>query len=85
MSEDELRKYKLNNKKSLEVLKKYGIIDGGGRYSVEYAFGNFIYFSPVDSSFIKCGGFYRDIDEDYENLLKDKIKQLIDNKIIVRK
>lgn len=85
MSYEELKKYKLNSKKSLETLNRYGIINGGGTYSVEYAMGNYIYFSPRDYSFIECCGWYRDITKDYETLLKNKIKQLKDNKIIVRK
>ena len=85
MSEEQLKEYKLNNKLNLETLNNYGIINRGGSYSIEYAMGNYIYFSPRDYSFIECSGWYRDRNEDYETLLKNKIKQLKDNKIIVRK
>ena len=47
--------------------------------------GRYIYFSPRDYSFIECSGWYSDNTKDYETLLKNKIKQLKDNKIIVRK
>lgn len=82
---EELKKYKLNNKLNLETLNNYGIINGGGSYSIEYAMGNYIYFSPRTYSFIECGGWCRNRDEDYETLLKNKIRQLKDNEIIVRK
>ena len=85
MIKEELKKYKLNSKKSLETLNRYGIINGGGTYSVEYAMGNFIYFSPRDYSFMECSGWYKNRDEDYETLLKIKVRELKDNKIIVRK
>ena len=85
MNYEELKRYKLNSKKSLETLNNYGIINGGGTYSIEYSMGRYIYFSPRDYSFIECGGWYSDKTKDYETLLKNKIKQLKDNKIIVRK
>lgn len=82
---EELKKYKLNNKLNLETLNNYGIIDGGGNYSIEYAMGNYICFNPRTYSFIECSGWYRNRDVDYETLLKNKVRQLKDNKIIVRK
>lgn len=82
---EELKNYKLNSKKTLETLNKYGIINGGGRYTIEYARGNYIYFSPNSYNFIECSGWYRDCKIDYKSLLNNKIKQLKENKIIVKK
>ena len=85
MNYEELKRYKLNSKKSLETLNNYGIIDVGGTYSIEYSMGRYICFSPRDYSFIECSVWYSDNTKDYGTLLKNKIKQLKDNKIIVRK
>lgn len=43
----ELENYELNLKCSLEKLKQYGRINGGGVYSVEYAEGHYIYFFTI--------------------------------------
>lgn len=82
---NELKKYILNSEKTLNELMQYGKIDGGGRYSIEYAYGHYIEFSPNNYDFIKLGSWYSCRDTDYQKLLKDKIKYLIDNEVILEK
>lgn len=62
----ELKDYELNLKCSLEKLKQYGFINGGGVYSVEYAKGNYIYFSPNSGSFIRLGSWCSCAEIDYK-------------------
>ena len=78
-----LENYVLNKEKTLKELMLYGIIDGGGNYSIKYAYGNFINFSPNNYKFRRIGRFYADRDINYQKLLEDKIEYLISNEIIV--
>jgi len=78
-----LDNYVLNGNKTLNELMQYGIIDGGGKYSVEYAYGNYIAFSPNNFKFIKLGGWYANRDIDYQTALKNKIEYLLKNAIIL--
>lgn len=79
-----IENYVLNSYKTLNELTQYGKIDGGGRYSIEYAYGNYIEFSPNNYKFIKLGSWYANRDIDYQTLLKNKIEYLIDNEIILK-
>lgn len=81
---DKIENYILNSDKTLNELIQYGMIDGGGRYSIEYAYGKYIYFNPNNYKFIKLGGWYSNIDIDYQKLLKNKIEYLIENEIILK-
>lgn len=80
-----LDNYILNKNKTLEELLQFGIINGGGKYAIEYAYGNYIYFSPNSYKFIECGGWYRDTEKDYQTLLTNKINCLIENEIILER
>lgn len=81
----ELENYELNLKCSLEKLKQYGRINGGGVYSVEYAEGNYIYFSPYNGSFIRLDSWCSFSGIDYKSLLEEKIKVLKNARVIKRK
>lgn len=83
MKYEDLEKYKLNSNKTLNELMQYGKIDGGGHYSIEYAYGNYIYFSPNNYKYLRTGGFYSNRNTDYQTILKNKIDYLIDNEIIL--
>lgn len=78
-----LEKYVLNSEKTLNELIQYGKIDGGGKYSIEYADDNFIEFSPNNYKFIKLVGFSTNKGTDYQTLLKDKLEYLLANEIIL--
>ena len=78
-----LENYVLNSEKTLNELMQYGMIDGGGKYSIEYAYGHYIEFSPNNYKFIKLGSWYASRDTDYQTLLKNKVEYLIDNQIIL--
>lgn len=78
-----LDNYILNKNKTLNELLQYGKIDGGGNYSIEYAYGKFIYFSPNSFKFLRTGGFHSSKDTNYQERLENKIKYLIDNNIIL--
>lgn len=80
-----LENYELNLKCSLEKLKQYGRINGGGYYSVEYAEGHYIYFSPYDGRFLRLGSWCSFSGIDYKSLLEEKIKVLKSARIIKRK
>lgn len=80
-----LEDYELNLKCSLEKLKQYGFINGGGYYSVEYAAGHYIYFSPYNGKLIRLGSWCSFRGIDYKNLLEEKIKVLKNAKIIKKK
>lgn len=82
---DKLKDYELNLKCSLEKLKQYGFINGAGYYSVEYAKGNYIYFSTNSGIFIGIGSWCSFAGIEYENLLEEKIKVLKNAKIIRKK
>lgn len=81
----ELKDYELNLECSLEKLKQYGFINGGGYYSVEYAEGNYIYFSPYDGRFLRLGSWCSFAGIDYKNLLEEKIKVLKNARIIKKR
>ena len=81
----ELENYELNLKCSLEKLNQYGLINGGGVYSIEYAEGNYIYFSPYDGRFLRLGGWCSFSGIDYKSLLEEKIKVLKIARVIKRK
>lgn len=60
-----LENYELNLKCSLEKLKQYGRINGGGVYSIEYAEGNEDYYSYYgrglfEYKFTTCNDFLND-------------------------
>ena len=78
-----LDNYVLNSDKTLSELMRYGKIDGGGRYSIEYVYGNYIEFSPNNYKFIKLGRWYASKDTDYQTALKNKIEYLLKNEIIL--
>ena len=78
-----LDNYVLNSNKTLSELTQYGKIDGGGKYSIEYAYGHYIEFSPNNYKFIKLGSWYANRDTDYQTLLKNKIEYLLKNEIIL--
>ena len=78
-----LDNYVLNSNKTLSELTQYGKIDGGGNYSIEYAYGHYIEFSPNNYKFIKLGSWYANRDTDYQTLLKNKIEYLLKNEIIL--
>ena len=78
-----LENYILNSNKTLNELMQFGMIDGGGKYSIEYAYGHYIEFSPNNYKFIKLGSFYANKDTDYQTLLKDKLEYLLENEIIL--
>lgn len=80
-----LKNYELNLKCSLEKLNCYGCINGAGDYSVEYAEGHYIYFSPHNGRFIRLGSWCSFKGIDYKNLLEEKIKVLKQVKIIKEK
>ena len=82
---NKLENYVLNSEKTLNELMQYGKIDGAGRYSIEYAYGNYIEFSPNNYTFIKLGSWYASRDTDYQTALKNKIEYLLENKIILEK
>lgn len=82
---NELNNYVLNSNKALNELMQYGMINGGGRYSIEYAYGNYIEFSPNNYGFVKLGSWYANRDTDYQTLLKNKIEYLLKNGIILKK
>lgn len=75
--------YVLNSNKTLNELIQYGKIDGGGNYSVEYAYGNYIFFNPNDYKFKRTGGWYSSREIDYQTALKNKIEYLLKNEIIL--
>ena len=81
----ELKDYELNLKCSLEKLNQYGLINGGGVYSVEYAEGHYIYFSPYNGSFIRLGNWCSFAGIDYKKLLEEKIKVLKNARIIKKR
>ena len=61
----ELENYELNLKCSLEKLNQYGLINGGGVYSIEYAEGNEDYYSYYgrglfEYKFTTCNDFLND-------------------------
>ena len=78
-----LDNYVLNGNKTLNELMQYGKIDGGGKYSIEYAYGNYIEFSSNNYKFIKLGSWYSSRETDYQTALKNKIEYLLKNKIIL--
>lgn len=78
-----LENYVLNSEKPLSELIQYGKIDGDGKYSIEYAYGHYIEFSPNNYKFIKLGSWYASRDTDYETSLKNKIEYLLKNEIIL--
>ena len=78
-----LENYILNSNKTLNELMQFGMIDGGGKYSIEYAYGHYIEFSPNNYKFIKLGSFYANKDTDYQTALKNKIEYLLKNEIIL--
>lgn len=78
----ELENYELNLKCSLEKLNQYGLINSGGVYSIEYAEGHYIYFSPWDGKFLRLGSWCSFVGIDYKNLLEEKIKILKNARII---
>lgn len=78
-----LDNYILNSNKTLSELIQYGKIDGGGNYSIEYAYGNYITFNPNDYKFRGTGGWYSSRNTDYQIALKNKIEYLLKNEIIL--
>lgn len=78
-----LNNYVLNSNKTLSELIQYGKIDGGGNYSIEYAYGNYIFFSPNDYKFRRTGGWYSSRETNYQTALKNKIEYLLKNGIIL--
>ena len=78
-----LDNYVLNSNITLNELMRYGKIDGGGNYSIEYAYGNYIEFSPNNYKFIKLGHWYASTDTDYQTALENKIEYLLKNEIIL--
>ena len=77
-----IENYKLNIELSLKELNRYGTIDGGGLYSIEYAYGNYITFSPNNGKFIKLSSWYSSKECDYKSSLEDKIKWLEEHNVI---
>ena len=80
-----LEDYELNLKCSLEKLNQYGFINGGGVYSIEYAEGHYIDFSPYNGRFLRLGSWCSFAGVDYKNLLEEKIKVLKNARIIKKR
>ena len=80
-----LEDYELNLKCSLEKLNQYGFINGDGAYSIKYAEGHYIYFSPYNGRFLRLSSWCSFAGVDYKNLLEEKIKVLKNARIIKKR